>query len=682
MRIKTTRFLNPENISLGIIDNSKVYSNDAIEINRYTGNYTENTVPIFTEYVRTKTKPYSLATSGSQRSVYKTDIFLLSDDFMITNEVIFDKSTLSVIPLWYEYELRGYYINRSTSQKIITRPSRGDIISNIIPENVSEVPVIDSTFEIRPINPEGEILDIIDQSAYRIDVNNNRIIITNPNTLLLYPNYDFQIKMRTVVPEISLTFADGSSVPTNFYRLHFEAYTSDVSVVQKDIYIARVLFSDIADQSLIQVEYEQYQDIQNNALVTQVVAEVANPHQLYSRTDGTKTQAKTILSANPSAYILDDGIYSVISPREDFFIKYTNITGEKITIKKPVGLTIEFPWYLEIVPNIFTRNSLTYDVVERNLFTFRDNVRIAPVTEELTRISSTMLKAHNQNLYVRYNTDGSVIGVNLYVDGIRRNSMIDDVDARNGVILLNKTIGLNQRVSAEYSYFTNTIQYVQMNMNPSARFPNEDRIIEKIMLMYMLPVEELTPGARRSIFHVFVLKYPGIYQNLPAYQVSIEAAEAFVTGVDETGRSNLYSLIPESINPTAGNVLHPILLGAVTVNPTKTEASTKIIDIRNRGGGVLEDSTLVASNWTTVRHFMDIGRWDGQKLNVNNVIIVDIPTSVLDTVRNRLRLFDFDVLRDPTNTDLLEQKTVAAVEDAVKKYTPVTKHVEIQYYQD
>lgn len=681
MRIKTTRWISPENIGLAIVDNAKVYSNEAIEINRYTGNYLENTVPIFTEYVRTHTKVYELAASNAQRSIYKTDIYLLSDDFMITNEVIFDRKNLQTIPLWYVYELRGYYINRSTTKKVITRSLRGDVINNLVVENSNEIPVVDVTFEIRPIDPDGNILDLISQTAYRVDVNNNRIVITNPNTLLLYPEYDFQIQMRTVVPEISLSYADGSAVPKNLYRFQFQAYTSDLTDIRKDVYTARVLVSDIADSSLLQVEYEQYQDIQNNALSTRLVTEIANPRRLFLRTDGTKEQAKTLLSENPYAYVLDGGIYSVISTKEDFFLKYSNITGEKITVKKPLGLTIEYPWYLEMVPNVFTRGGLTYDMVERNLYTFRDNLRIAPITEEVARISATMLKVHNRNLFVRYEFDGTIVGLDLYVDGIKRNSIIDDIDARNGVILLNKSVGLNQRVTCTYSYYTETIPY-SVNMNPSSRFPNETKIIEKIMLMYMLPKEELKADATRSVFHLYVYKYPGIYANLAPYEVSIEAAEAFVTGLDEAGRSNLYSLIPEYINGTAGNVLHPILLGAVTVNPTKTEESTRLIDIRQRGGGIIEDRELEASNWNTIRHFMDIGRWDGLKLNVGNVIVIDIPTSVLTLVRNRLRLFDLDILRDPTNTDLLEQKTLAAVEDAVKKYTPVTKHVEIQYYED
>lgn len=682
MRIKTTRWISPDNINLGMIDNAKVFSDEAIEINRYSGRYTENTVPIFSEYIRTRTKAYQQAVLSMYRSIYKTDIYLLSDDFLITNEAILDTKTLSIIPLWYSYELRGYYVNRSTAQKTITRLLRGDVINNIIAENSNEVPIVDSTFEVRPITPNGDVLDKVNANAYRVDVNNNRIVITNANTLALYPEHSFQIKMRTVVPEISLSFADGSSVPTNFYRIQFQAYTSDMNSINKDVYIAKILLSDIADKSLIQVEYEQHEDTQNSVIKTKIVSEIVNPRQIYLRVDATKEQARDIITENQYSYILDDGIYSVISTREDFFIKYTNITGEKITVKKPVGLTIEFPWYLSVIPNTFTRSNLTYDVLEQNLYTFRDNLRIASVTEEISRINATMLKTHSENLYIRYENDGTILGLDLYVDGIKRNSIIDDIDAKNGVILLKRAIGINQKISSRYSYYTDSIPYSHVNMNPSSRFPSDDKIIEKIMVMFMLPVEELNVGTKRSIFHLYVFKYPGIYKDPPAYSVSIEAAESFITGVDSLGNSNLYSFMPADIRPGSGAVLHPIILGAITVNPTKTEESTVVTDIRNRGGGVIENADVENANWNTIRNYMDIGRWDGLKLNTGNIIIIDIPLSAVAIVQNRLQLFDPDIIRDPTNADLLKQKTYATIEAAVRKYTPVTKHVEIQYYQD
>lgn len=191
-------------------------------------------------------------------------------------------------------------------------------------------------------------------------------------------------------------------------------------------------------------------------------------------------------------------------------------------------------------------------------------------------------------------------------DTVIPNGVIQDIDINNGLIYLDPSFNPGEDLSLDYTYLENSYIYKKININ--GHFNQNPLIIDKYVVLYMIPAEGSKTANKRTVFHVV--------------GDSIEQAVGSITLEDPS-------------SPIA-------IIGAYNIQQLFSTDKISILDTRALGGGlkrvdgpkspVHNIESPIKSNEIPIEkiyeesyRFWDIGNIDGEAYPGAAAVAVDLP---------------------------------------------------------
>jgi hypothetical protein len=690
MRIVLATSMSPDNVNLAFVEGEKIRSDDVLQYRDMSGEIEENQLPIFTEARQAITKPYS----GTI-----TEIDIINDIYVpeITSEYNFIKDTAETIPLWHKYDIKIPHYNTSAELKVFTIKNTEVNKEYQILSSKSSVILCKNTIVVKDItNPPVVTLT---EDDYIYNSGTRTLKITNS----AYNNKKIQINFYVITNSIILKDELGNEIQNKYIRIEPTKYESTPTDTDDkfgpigpngdqellNLYDIEILFANVLEPDLTYtVEYLYYNNSTNE---TNVSTEVINTIPIYTKVSlvkETDTFEDRVYEVKVADGEITYPIYTKIPTTwPKIFVKYPTDRNNKITIVEPDNIPHNYPWFIQISNEKIIVDNYTYEPIEKATHGFiNDQYYIQKSTEPITKLDNNTIKTTYDNLQLSYNSSGKVSNITIINDNIDISDQIEWVDAKRGIIKLSNTLNLSlKNNSIKYDYYLTNVQYKGLNVNPFMIYSNtNDTIIDKFIVIYMMPTEELNESKGRSIFHLTVYKYPERYEDVKDYERNVEDAIKFIKGDGYLGHSFVYDQITEFINSgiSRGDDLHPIILGYISAGNISTPSKLQTLDIRRRGGGLAIVDDINELDSDVERHYLDIAKVDGYNYDLSNISIVKVKNRVKTRLENKMRNYDPYAqrqIRDNVPGFNLTSYTESYIESIVRKYLNAACHVTIVY---
>lgn len=664
-----------ENINISLLKNEIPNFEKNIEIDHRSDEYPNNVVPGRGESVATF--PDSLGFLNIDNT---------NRDILVTYETKFKNNEF--YPLWFTHRTLKFMYNKSLEFRSSTRyvTIENPSITNLFPEGSNAV-MVRGSVQIQLKGTSGR--DLVN-SEFAINYSEGEIHIISESAINAADN--FLVSYYILTPDVVMT-TNNNTIDEKHYRVEIEfAYGSEqeqMPTASKTRYtfICRVLTDLLnTDDNLYKIEYQSW-----NPSGTNKETEILKSYPIYSSSNNI------VLGEREFNADVDTGKIKVASTSslDTYFVKNNLKFNEKISTDS-INRDGKELWYLQISPQSIEYNSNTYNILEKSKYQFFDDVYrlVKKTNEKAIALDKTILKLKNNDLVVRTDVNGNVLNITININGDDiSNSNISDFDKDVGLIILSQNVAPKDIIKVTYEYRTKMIPYDHLQLNPSYQFQssNDDRIILKNYIVFVLPEDILNSEYNRSIFHYSVEKYPSLFFGIPSNELFIEDALDYLSGTnDETGRSNIYDFIDNKYFSSLdeSSIIPMILCYAIAIN-TSVSSSIKNTDTRIRGGGVTEtvsNEELILVD-PSVQYNADICYLDGRPYPSNNVYVVRIPSTYKDTIANKLRLYDKELTRykRKVSNDLfeaeVEKRAKDFIEEATKRFLPASAHIIIEYIQ-
>jgi hypothetical protein len=690
MRVVLAKEISPLNVNIAMVKGEKIRSDDVLQFKNLAGEVTENQLPIFTEARVAQT----IDVGGQDYN--KINILNNTLNPEVTNQYNFIKDTAETIPLWNKYTLKNVHFNNSLQVKTYSiTESVADIGYNILSQK-ADVLMCENTIVVKNIDTGA----IIDPSKY---VYNNCI----RELTLKSSIQDLNLLVYYFVINNSIILRDdlGNKIDSRHYRIEPRKYETTPNDTDKfgvipatgiadlnNIYDINILLANVLEPDRTYfVEYLAYDKSSGN---TNTEIEVINEGPIYTKVPAFQPSD----DESSNVFVVDDSddtdfpIYTFIDTSwPKVFVKYPTDRTNKITLVEPDNVPHDLPWFIEISNDKLTRTidtvDYTYRPVERiSQNIINDSYQIKTVKEDIIKVDSLTIKTQYNNLHLVNDNTGTFKNITIVNDGANINNLIEWIDAKQGLIRLSRSVNISQANNyIEYRYKVNNVQYNKINLNPFMIYnESNNAILDKFIVVYIMPEEELDITRGRSIFHSLVYKNPERYENVEEWQKSIDSALTYINGESSLGHEWLYNQIKTYINPsvTIGDELHPIILGYISASNISTPASMELIDVRRRGGGVSVNNNINELDAQNERHYLDIAKYDGYDYDLSNVAIVTVKNSVKDRIINILSKYDVTaqrLIRDNVEAFNIEAYAESYMEQVVQKYLNAGCKFTIQY---
>lgn len=235
--------------------------------------------------------------------------------------------------------------------------------------------------------------------------------------------------------------------------------------------------------------------------------------------------------------------------------------------------------------------------------------------KDLKGITPTVLDA---NVYSLPRTPVFWNGENITVyngDVPITQNVIEDIDINNGILYTKPGYYLQEDFTLDYTYLESSFVYKDVNIN--GHFCQNPFVIDKYVVIYLLPAESAAANNKKTVFHTI--------------GNSIEEAINAIVLEDPS--------VPIAI------------IGAYNIQQMFSSDRVSILDTRSKGGGLVDnkgpkpvsnniDSPLepvepaIESFFSEAYRFWDIGNVDGEHYPSSAAVIVEIP----DSIKNVLSL--------------------------------------------
>lgn len=193
------------------------------------------------------------------------------------------------------------------------------------------------------------------------------------------------------------------------------------------------------------------------------------------------------------------------------------------------------------------------------------------------------------------------------------NTAIEDVDINNGILYTNPNVYLQEGFTVDYSYLEKTYIYKGVNIN--GHFSQNPIILDKYVVIYMLPAEGPSGLRKKTVFHV-------IGDSVDAAINSIVLEDASV--------------------PIA-------IIGAYNIRQLFSTDKINVLDTRVKGGGLkrvkgpvspvhdLDDSIEsegleIEDVYAEAYRFWDLGNYDGEAYPGAAAVAIDLPVDLQEVM--------------------------------------------------
>jgi hypothetical protein len=413
------------------------------------------------------------------------------------------------------------------------------------------------------------------------------------------------------------------------------------------------------------VKYNRVKKVSEGAGIDKTVdvtfghVEIINPQPIYVYGDDYTYTGGTI-TRNPSGKLPASGVY----------VKHADVNRIRVRTGINNG---DSAWYLKVQCGSFDRAGDTYEVPEgyakqyaavdwstvgKSVIDPRCSFMVQGVVYQLDKytlkIPETPLYFVDSNYpdYTPYNVHDALLypigdvgsesvyskGINVYMNNnIVSNTMIVDVDLWNGIIVYNSELTVTDQITATYLYKQ---LYWTMQLPDLCPFHNHTLFnTDEINGPYL--------GYNDSV--VVCILPSGSYYNVNesiVWYIKSSNPDDVYDGSKKGYSSVRYASVPSV--PDVPLVTGTIKLAEVSIKYFNT-SMVDIYDARVRGGGIHKDKHIYVNRGKSVtrenindesNNYADIGLYDGQYLRKSNVLIIKVPYSRIDAVKEDIMLTD------------------------------------------
>jgi len=622
MELKVIGALDPSNVNIAMLTKLPIISDDTIQILDLSIQTETNQLPAFGDFITTYTDNDGIILFNNES--YST---------MLTTHYNYIVEFSRRIPLWYKHDLKKLYYNTSGKFEYVTiRNMAPDTYYQLVPSSSNRI--ICSNTIIAYNNTDAPETPITSISVY--DPSEQRIKF---NTTLAHDGKEIVVTFYSIEP--SYTIYDQENVAANRenIKLKVTKYETTPDATDKfgaltgtgkylnNIYYASILTNLDTKENTHRIEYKSH-----DGNVEETVTEIINQLPNYAKVTGTPSAGEYTIAADYKMYVNWPTDLPV-------FIRFPN-SNSKISLLEPDDLPLTKPWYLGLRNDGFTESGLTYQpILSSQAYENRN--------ERAIMISRTAIRTVYKPLHVIRNNENKPQNITILTKGSDVSSYITDVDVENGIIYFSERMPFDPLTTQiYYQRKLETLEYRDLNLNPSMYFNNTTDIMTSKYLVFMLPKEEIVPGKERNIFHVPIYRNPTVAHPYNASLKDVDSAKAYVSDI-----AVLRTLFPTNIDPLISAV-HPLFLGVVTVTNPYTAKALPFKDIRYPGGGIRHIQEASEYLDSVKMHLMDIAGWDGISPNLENVAMVKIPAAIRDNLIELFTYYDTETIRqvraDPT----------------------------------
>jgi len=665
--------LNNDNVNIAFVKATRLKSQDCIQIQDKSITYPDNLLPVLTGTIQTDSSP-----SGALSFPNATN------DIMITNQSQYVYSEGRRIPLWYQYSVSERYHNTTARIGNIkhTDVTEGTEYS-FVPQTSEEL-VVRNTVIVQWL--DGASWTTIDTDDYVLDLGRRSIKLS----VATYNTETIRISFYAINHDITVIDQEGDDLPKDEFMIVLDRFKTNpggadefaedtINPTLNDLYFCTIYLKETPqkDETFI----VKYRTVDEN-IVTEEREEIINPITIYEEIDAFTSEDR-----NDMKYVIetDYSISTKLNDHDTIYVKQVARRNSKIGLLEPQDVPHDQMWFIETASQDTIIDGYTYNLLEENSFQRTNGFIIKEHTEIAQMLTAGKIKTkYNNILSIRNSTGFS--GISIRTNNIDITSFITDIDSKNGIIHLQSNFPFHHgNTIITYKTMHKYVPYDKLCVNAYRIFDLvSDYIVDKYAVIYMLPQSELKASMGRSIFHLNIYKHPEmLFETVPSYKQTIDGAIDYIVETDDLGQSNLYNLIPEYIDSGAGDELHPIILGVVSVTSPVTAASLEFIDIRRAGGGVRESETYLEHLHPDIRHNLDIAHWNAFNYNLDNIAVVRIPETIRTELIEKMKQYDTKLIRllrnDPDHD--VEEYVETFIRNRVRKYLRAGCHFSIEYVE-
>lgn len=317
----------------------------------------------------------------------------------------------------------------------------------------------------------------------------------------------------------------------------------------------------------------------------------------------------------PDAFTAYDRIDSsgIILRAKKIAVRHKN--ASKIRTLLPYYESPSLPWYPRISNGSFSQkyNNKLYHFYLSEFDNQSWSTKYGKPFKDLYGVKPS-LKSENVYQLPRYPIYWD--GQNIIVyngDSPISEKVIEDIDVNNGLLYTKPGVFLQDSFRVDYSYLETSYVYKDININ--GHFNQNPLILNKYVVMYILPAENNQGVRKKTVFH-------SIGDSIDQAINSIQ--------LDDTS------------TPLA-------ILGAYSIQPIFSSDSISILDTRSKGGGlklttgpkspvhslessVESDEIPIEKLYQEAYRYWDIGNYDGEAYPGAAAVAVDLPIDLQDVL--------------------------------------------------
>jgi len=646
MMFKTKRVLGPYDIPIASLQPKPVSSHDVVQVTDMSAGIAGNGEAAITNIL---TLPLGSGVVGHEYRLHAKNVY---GEIDLTDEIYNDRSTGMSVPLWYVHSVkRPYYnstlINRTIRRKIRSGKEDSDrIVQGLVPSNSRSIVVFGSV-SVQNMDTSAYLTFdqfCVDYDAGTVTIRSD-LSIADTTYLVVY---DF------ITEDLIVEAPSGS-----YWRLEIERVEPNVDtyfnlrILSSDSRPVKVQYNSYGDEEAIKV----YTEYTFSNLMFNAVPESFRVSIVADETyDATLRRVFSYETVGSNHYIQT---YSSNPDRLFRFRSHASMAS-KVRLVKPEKHQFSDEWYVGVSIGEFTGSSARQFSIEE-----REGIDdYEEVTETVTIVDGTTLLLGRQNVIFHITENHEVGGITLTKKD-NTSVSIDSVDGQRGILYLTENVSIKDRIVANYRVRPGVRPVELVSLNPVLPRSDDIDVKNTAFIFFLGEPGSVTSGE----LPVFIKQMP-LYSGLSFETYTRDSIETAVNDTDSLNRQAYRSGIiglPSGLVASADRLE---VLGFAYLSNPLDEDGYLVEDARIRGGG------------TPLRHrsFYDYSYFDGEAVDLEAVVRVHIPVSIVDDLVTRAAEWDANIalLSDATTrNEMARQRVNELIARKVKKFSMLGTKQEI-----
>jgi hypothetical protein len=623
-------------VPIASIRYSPLQSHDMIQVLDYSGHLAGNAVATVS-YLETHPQ------SGGSHELALANAF---GEIQLSDERFLDRTYGIAEPLWYRHTLRQAHYNTSAvtkTKKIRLRGGRHELDRTTVLANISsgQIIVLDSCSGTYRRIPGGDV-STLSSSQLFIDYGAGTATVRISGDSSYNAAYTYEIALTFQILALSLSVTQDD---ISYYRPEATAIVAsnakyfELSLLSTSNHPMRVRYQAISRES------REIEEVEELTVAQLLYAKVSVSARQYLAAETSSTSSSRVYSVEER-----DGLryMSVITVNPDrvFYFRRASGSASLISVEEPRARSFYEDWF----PTL-TNSWLVCPDGRR--FDFGDEqYRLCHVVEKALIVDNTTLSITRDGLVAFLKPDNTWWGISV-TDQNGKSRAVSSFDSSQKLVFLSDEVSLRDTVTVSYLRMVSRLD-LPFCLNPmqSHSFHNFE-VSENVVL---IAVADSTHATGTDAVCALVLpKYVG--GRLHVYEYS--EIDELLNSDDAAARQAVRALmtgLPTSLLASSERI-EPFALLQVS-NPLD-EDGFAIEDARIYGGGTV----------STTRGFFDYTSYDGELVDLENKLCIEVDESVVLDLAARALTWDRDVIIADDPAAAARQAAESLIRNKARKFS-------------